>query len=124
MATKGERTRDHILGEASRLIQRKGIGATSIGEILSAAGVHKGSLYFHFQDKEEIGCEVIRQAADRFLGFVDRSLTGATPGEALDNFFSAALAFHSGSRIRRRMPVREHGVGNQRRRTPAGRLGK
>lgn len=97
MATKGERTRDHILGEASRLIQRKGIGATSIGEILSAAGVHKGSLYFHFQDKEEIGCEVIRQAADRFLGFVDRSLTGATPGKALDNFFSAALAFHRGA---------------------------
>jgi TetR/AcrR family transcriptional repressor of nem operon len=97
MATKGERTRDHILGEASRLIQRKGIGATSIGEILFAAGVHKGSLYFHFQDKEEIGCEVIRQAADRFLGFVDRSLTGTTPGKALDNFFSAALAYHKGA---------------------------
>lgn len=97
MATKGERTRDHILGEASRLIQRKGIGATSIGEILFAAGVHKGSLYFHFQDKEEIGCEVIRQAADRFLEFVDRSLTGATPGKALDNFFSAALAYHQGA---------------------------
>jgi TetR/AcrR family transcriptional repressor of nem operon len=97
MATKGERTRDQILGEASRLMQRKGIGATRIGEILSAARVHKGSLYFHFQDKEEIGCEVIRQAADRFLGFVDRSMTGATPGKALDNFFSAALAYHEGA---------------------------
>jgi len=97
MATKGERTRDHILGEASRLILRKGIGTTSVGEILSAAGVHKGSLYFHFRDKEEIGCEVILQAADRFLGFIDRSLTGATPGKALDNFFSAALAFHKGA---------------------------
>lgn len=97
MATKGERTRDHILGEAGRLIQRKGIGATSVGEILSAAGVHKGSLYFHFRDKGAIGSEVIRQAADRFLGFVDRSLTGSTPGKALDNFFSAALAYHRGT---------------------------
>jgi TetR/AcrR family transcriptional repressor of nem operon len=97
MATKGERTRDHILGEASRLILRKGIGTTSVGEILSAAGVHKGSLYFHFRDKEEIGCEVIRQAADRFIGFIDRSLTGATPGKALDNFYSAALAYHQGA---------------------------
>lgn len=97
MATKGERTRDHILGEAGRLIQRKGIGATSVGDILSAAGIHKGSLYFHFRDKEEIGREVIRQAADRFLGFVDRSLTGTTPRAALDNFFAAALAYHRGT---------------------------
>lgn len=97
MATKGERTREHILGEASRLIQRKGIGATSIGEILAAAEVHKGTLYFHFQDKEEIGREVIRRAADRFLGFVDRSLAGATPRIALENFFAAALAYHRGT---------------------------
>lgn len=97
MATKGERTRDHILGEASRLIRRKGIGATSVGEILAASGVHKGSLYFHFQDKEEIGREVIRQEGARFLEFVDRSLTGATPRSALGNFFAAALAHHRGT---------------------------
>lgn len=97
MTIKGERTRGHILGEASRLIQRKGIGATSVSEILAAAGAHKGSLYFHFQDKEEIGREVIRQAGARFLDFVDGSLAGATPRIALDNFFDAALAFHRGS---------------------------
>ncbi len=97
MATKGERTRDHILGEASRLIRRRGIGATSVGDILAAAGVHKGSLYFHFRDKEEIGREVIRQAADRFLEFVDRSLTGPTPRSALGSFFAAALAYHRGT---------------------------
>jgi TetR/AcrR family transcriptional repressor of nem operon len=97
MATKGERTRDHILGEAGRLIHRKGIGATSVGDILAAAGIHKGSLYFHFRDKEDIGREVIRQAAGRFLGFVDRSLIGSTPRIALDNFFAAALAYHRGA---------------------------
>ncbi len=97
MATKGERTRDRILDEAGRLIRRKGIGATSVGEILAAAGVHKGSLYFHFQDKEEIGREVILQAAERFLGFVDNSLAGPTPRKALDNFFAAALAYHRGT---------------------------
>jgi TetR/AcrR family transcriptional repressor of nem operon len=97
MAAKGERTRDHILGEASRLIHRKGIGATSVGEILSAAGIHKGSLYFQFRDKEELGREVIRLAADRFLEFVDRSLDGSTPRIALDNFFAAALAYHRGT---------------------------
>jgi len=94
LATKGERTRDRILGEAGRLIQRKGIGATSVGEIQAAAGVHKGSLYFHFRDKEEIGREVIRRAAARFMGFIDMSLAGATPGIALENFLAAALAFH------------------------------
>ncbi len=94
MATKGERTRDRILGEAGRLIQRKGIGATSLGEIQAAAGVHKGSLYFHFRDKEDIGREVIRRAAARFMGFIDMSLTGDSPRIALENFLAAALAFH------------------------------
>lgn len=94
METKGERTRDRILCEASRLIQRKGIGATSVGEILAAAGVHKGTLYFHFRDKEEIGRNVIRQSAGRFLGFIDRSLSGATPRIALENFLTAAMNFH------------------------------
>ncbi len=94
MAIKGERTRDHILGEASRLIQLRGFSATSVGEILSAAGVHKGSLYFHFRDKGEIGREVIRKAADRFMAFVDGSLTGATPRIALENFLAAALNHH------------------------------
>lgn len=94
MTTKGERTRDHILGEASRLIRRKGIGATSVGEILAASGVHKGSLYFHFQDKEEICREVIQQSACRFLDFIDRSLSGPTPRIALESFFDAALNYH------------------------------
>lgn len=97
MATKGERTRDRILGEADRLIRRKGIGATSVGDILAAAGIHKGSLYFHFRDKEDIGREVIRRAGGRFLGFVDRSLTGRSPRIALNNFFDAALAYHRGA---------------------------
>jgi len=94
MPTKGERTRERILCEASRLIQRKGIGATSVGEILAAAKVHKGSLYFHFRGKEAIGRDVLRQSGDRFLGFIDRSLSGSTPRIALETFFDAALNFH------------------------------
>lgn len=37
MATKGERTRDYNLGEASRLIRCKEVGATGVSDILAAA---------------------------------------------------------------------------------------
>ncbi len=94
MQTKGEQTRDRILTETTRLILQKGLGATSVSDVLAASGVKKGSLYFHFASKEEIGLAVLARAKKRFLTFLDASLTGPTPGAMLDNFFSRAFANH------------------------------
>lgn len=94
MPTKGDRTRDRIISEASRLIQRKGLAATTASDLMTATGLHKGSLYFHFPGKEEIGLEVLRQARERFMAFLDTSLTGNSPGTCLDHFFRRALEIH------------------------------
>lgn len=94
MATKGDRTRGRIISEASRLIQRQGLAATTISDLMTATGLRKGSLYFHFDGKEEIGLEVLRQARDRFMAFLDDTLTGDSPGACLDHFFRRALEIH------------------------------
>ncbi len=44
-------TRDSILDAAERLFVEQGVSATSLQHIASAAGVTRGAIYWHFEDK-------------------------------------------------------------------------
>jgi len=52
-------TRERILLEAARLLRHQGYAATTLREIADAAGVKAGSIYYHFESKEEILGEVL-----------------------------------------------------------------
>ncbi|WP_027714297.1 TetR/AcrR family transcriptional regulator [Desulfuromonas sp. TF] len=97
MPAKGEKTKEKITRAAAELFRRQGFAATSISDLVEAAGVKKGSLYFHFPGKDDLALEVLRQAEEEFMAFLDAALTGPTPAERLDNFFLKALKFHRGS---------------------------
>jgi AcrR family transcriptional regulator len=59
----GEKTsarREEILQVAARLFAAKGFEETTIREIGDAAGILSGSLYHHFQTKEEMLHELVR----------------------------------------------------------------
>jgi TetR/AcrR family transcriptional repressor of nem operon len=94
---KGERTKERITRAAAELFRRQGFAATSVSDLLEAAGVKKGSLYFHFPGKDDLALEVLRQTEIKFMAFLDASLAGPTPAARLDNFFRQALAIHRGS---------------------------
>lgn len=94
VATKGDRTRERILLEAAGLMEQKGLGGTSVSEILKRCGVKRGSLYFHFPGKNDLEKAVLERAREVFMGFLGSSLSGATPGKALENFFTAVLEAH------------------------------
>jgi TetR/AcrR family transcriptional repressor of nem operon len=61
--TKGERTRERILDVAYDAILHKGIEATSIEELVEAAGITKSGFFYHFKDKNDLA----RQLLERFL---------------------------------------------------------
>lgn len=61
--TKGERTRERILDVAYESIVQKGFAATSIEELVEAAGITKSGFFYHFRDKNDMA----RQLFDRFL---------------------------------------------------------
>jgi AcrR family transcriptional regulator len=61
--TKGERTRERILDVAYLSIIEKGFAATSIEELVEAAGITKSGFFYHFRDKNDMA----RQLFDRFL---------------------------------------------------------
>jgi TetR/AcrR family transcriptional repressor of nem operon len=56
---KGEETRDRILAAATELIHRQGFKETGLADILAASGVPKGSFYFYFKSKEDLGRELL-----------------------------------------------------------------
>jgi AcrR family transcriptional regulator len=51
---RAERTREQIVRAAAVCFDTKGFGATSLSDIVEAARVSKGALYFHFTSKEKL----------------------------------------------------------------------
>src|SRR6201989_2404316 len=51
---KGERSRQKIVETASVLFNQKGFTGCSMGDIVEASGLEKGTLYGHFSTKEEL----------------------------------------------------------------------
>jgi TetR/AcrR family transcriptional repressor of nem operon len=56
-----EGTRERLLHAASREVYRTGFQSASLDAILAAAGVTKGALYYHFDDKEALGHAVVEE---------------------------------------------------------------
>ncbi len=94
MGGKGEVTKNKIMEAAVKLIFQKGIEATSISDIVKEAGVAKGSIFFHFPNKQTLVSEALMQYEDKFFIFLEQSLTGNTPGERLINFFEDVSKAH------------------------------
>ena len=63
VASKGERTRAKVMDIAYDAIVQKGFAATSIDELVEAAGITKSGFFYHFRDKNDLA----RKLFDRFL---------------------------------------------------------
>lgn len=90
----GNITKERLLDEATKLVQQKGFGATSVNELLLAAGIKKGTLYYHFPGKDDLGLALLERAKVAFLASVDEALSAPTPLAGLQRFFDAVLQRH------------------------------
>jgi AcrR family transcriptional regulator len=52
--TKAERTRQLIIEQSAPIFNTKGIAGTAMSDIMEATKLAKGSLYVHFENKEEL----------------------------------------------------------------------
>lgn len=94
MQERARRTRNRLVEAMRQAIHRRGVARTSIAEVLAATGVKKGSLYFHFADKDELALAALERAGEGFNELVDENLEGTTPGEQLRSFLDAVRAMH------------------------------
>lgn len=82
-------TRKALVTAARKLFLEKGYADTSTPELVRAAGVTRGALYHHFEDKKAI----FRAVAESELAEVAKLINRST-----SNFSTAMQAFESGTR--------------------------
>ena len=80
--TKGELTRQAILGRALGLATRVGLEALTIGRLADDLGMSKSGLFAHFRAKDTLQVQVLRYAAAQFVDAVIRPALIAPRGEA------------------------------------------
>lgn len=91
---KGTKTREHILKSSRKLLVTQGFHNTAISEIISATGVKKGNLYYHFASKEDLGLAVLEDAKEEFFLFLNKSLSGSDPVIKIINACQAIFNEH------------------------------
>jgi len=83
--------RDKILATGQRIMGGKGFSAVGLNEILTAAGVPKGSFYHYFGSKEAFGEALLEDYFEDYLADMDRTLrqAGGPMSRRLENYFQA-----------------------------------
>lgn len=81
-----------VLAAVLDVFWRKGWQATSMGDLAAASGVQRGSLYNAYGGKEALFLIAFDDYARRFLAEVEAALAAPSVAEALDRFFSVAIA--------------------------------
>src|ERR1700682_5251172 len=99
-APRQDNRRVQLLDAAARLFRARGFHATSRRDIAKAVGMLSGSIYYHFDSKEEMLLAVYGEAARRGAEAVDEAVAAETAGpwERLE----AACAAHLGALIAHR----------------------
>ena len=94
LTSRGEIKRQQILDAAAKVLARRGYAGTQLSEIAQQAQTQPGSLYYHFESREELIEEVLRQGVT--LSFARaRAVVDSLPPDtsALDRL-AAALRAH------------------------------
>ncbi|WP_144108516.1 TetR/AcrR family transcriptional regulator [Paraburkholderia sp. BCC1886] len=81
--------RENILAVGQRIIAAKGFSAVGLNEILSAAGVPKGSFYHYFGSKDGFGEALLENYFEDYLAEMDRTLgqAGLNHAQRLMNYW-------------------------------------
>ncbi len=74
-------TRDGILEAAARIFSTKGFHATSMNDIAEAVNLQKASLYYHFENKQEILITLLDEALELINTGLESVLIQSMPPE-------------------------------------------
>ncbi len=89
--SKGEATRERICAAAEQIVLQKGFAATSLDEIMEAAGVTKSGFFYHFRDKHDLAKALLRRYVDHDTRILDDLFARADA--LIDDPLHAYLAF-------------------------------
>jgi AcrR family transcriptional regulator len=93
--SKGNRTRRRLLDAAAAELARHGRSGVSLNAIAAAAGLKTGSIYFHFDSKEQLIEAVLEQGLRATLDYLDTALATAGTHAAPAARLRAAIEAHA-----------------------------
>lgn len=90
-ATETLDVREKILATGQRIMGGKGFSAVGLNEVLTSAGVPKGSFYHYFGSKEAFGEALLEDYFEDYLADMDRTFrtAGQTKAQQLGTYFLA-----------------------------------
>ncbi|WP_018682597.1 TetR/AcrR family transcriptional regulator [Actinokineospora enzanensis] len=100
-------TRDRTLRAAAELLRTRGYHGTGVNQVLSAGGLPRGSLYFHFPEgKDQLVAEAVELAATELRGTIESIFeTAPDPATALTAITDTLAAHLADSDFQRGCPI-------------------
>ncbi len=92
--TAGAVSRQAILDTAARLFRQEGYAATSLRAIAGACDMKAGSLYYHFESKDQIVSEVLDIGVQRVFDAVKAAVEALPPAAGLAATLQCAIEAH------------------------------
>ncbi|WP_028300829.1 TetR/AcrR family transcriptional regulator [Oceanospirillum beijerinckii] len=88
--TNNSKRRKELVSIAARLFFEQGYERTTVRMLADAMGIKSGSLFHHFNDKQEILCAVIQDGMESALEIAGEALDGVT--EPRERFLALSKA--------------------------------
>lgn len=87
-------TREQILAVAARLFSERGYANTTLRQIAQQSGIQAGSIYYHFEGKDEIAACVLDDGIAAVTDAVRRRLDALPPDADMRTRLGAAVEGH------------------------------
>jgi TetR/AcrR family transcriptional repressor of nem operon len=90
------RTRQKVLAEAAKTMRAEGLQGMGVAAVMAKAGLTHGAFYAHFESKDDLVAETVKEMALVARGRFDKVTDGLAPADAL----RAYVAFYLSPRHR------------------------
>lgn len=91
----GKGGRQPAFETAAAIFAGKGYHQTTVDEVAQTIGVAKGTIYYHFKNKEELYLALLREGIDLFKRRLEEAVAGAAaPREKIKNIVASQLKFY------------------------------
>ncbi len=80
--TKAEKTRQFIIEKSAPIFNTKGLLPTAMSDIMAATKLSKGSLYVHFQDKDDLSLAAVDYNLGKLVNKIAQDVSNQTTAKA------------------------------------------
>jgi AcrR family transcriptional regulator len=77
---RGRASRERIVERAAELFAERGIAATTVDEVLAAAGAGKGQFYHYFRGRDELAAAAVGYRCAQVVAGLEQALAGFIAG--------------------------------------------